>query len=102
MLPQQRMGAPGAHGEEDVALGAARGRGSVSLYRTDSDDDILFVSSSAFGRGFCQNAGRTRRQGVEVDLEGGLPVLSWLQFDWFASYAFIDRNNFSPLLRTFD
>ncbi len=38
------------------------------MYRTDSRDDILFVSSGA-SSGFFANFGRTRRQGAELSFE---------------------------------
>src|SRR5262249_60527520 len=39
---------------------------TFGLYRTDSDDDILNVASAIAGRGFFQNVGTTRRQGIEA------------------------------------
>ena len=36
------------------------------MFHTNSDDDILFVSSPTVGRAFFRNVGTTRRQGVEV------------------------------------
>jgi len=51
----------------------ARGRWSESAgwsaaaYRTDLDDDIIFISSGgAVNAGFFQNSGKTRRQGIEL------------------------------------
>ncbi len=41
---------------------------NAGLFRTDSDDDILFTASAVSGRGFFQNVGSTRRQGVEAGL----------------------------------
>ena len=48
---------------------------NLGLFRTDADDDILFTSSATLGRGYFQNVGSTRRQGVEAGLslrQGGL------------------------------
>jgi outer membrane receptor protein involved in Fe transport len=40
---------------------------SVSAFRTDSSDDILFVTDEPSGFGYFRNFGKTRRRGVEVD-----------------------------------
>src|SRR5258708_338255 len=40
---------------------------SAATYRTDLDNDIIFISSGgAVNAGFFQNAGKTRRQGLEL------------------------------------
>lgn len=60
---------------------------AAALYRTDLENDIQFVSagSGALNAGFFQNVGRTRRQGVEIDLEAKLA--RW----WIAArYAHVD------------
>ena len=57
----------------------------ASAYRATNTNDIQFVASSTRGRGFFENIGRTRRQGVEASIRarrGGLQL--------GASYAFID------------
>ncbi len=41
---------------------------NLGLFRTDNQDDIINVASSVAGRGFFQNAGKTRRQGIEAGL----------------------------------
>lgn len=38
----------------------------AGVFRTESDDDILFVSSPTVGRAYFRNVGATRRQGVEA------------------------------------
>lgn len=38
----------------------------AGVFRTESDDDILFVSSPTAGRAYFRNVGATRRQGVEA------------------------------------
>lgn len=43
----------------------ARLRYDLSLYRTDLDDDIVFVNAAALGRAYFANVGKTRRQGVD-------------------------------------
>jgi len=54
------------------ALGANL-RVSAAVFRTDLSDDIQFISSSgtSINSGFFQNVGDTRRQGLELALEGG-------------------------------
>jgi outer membrane receptor protein involved in Fe transport len=44
----------------------------IGLFRTVSRDDILFVASQASGFGYFCNFGRTRRQGIDVDLSGAI------------------------------
>lgn len=57
----------------------------LSLYRSDLDDDIAFINSVAQGRAYFANIGRTRRQGIDADLE-----LKTARWSAFATYAFID------------
>ena len=70
--------------------GGARGtwndmRWHAGLFRANNTDDILFISAGALtNRGFFDNVGDTRRQGVELNFEGD-------SFDkrlhWFAHYT---------------
>jgi len=41
---------------------------TLGLYRTDSQDDILNVPSAITGLGFFENAGNTRRQGLDAGI----------------------------------
>jgi iron complex outermembrane receptor protein len=41
---------------------------NFGLYRIDNQDDIINVPSPITGRGFFQNAGNTRRQGIEAGI----------------------------------
>lgn len=41
---------------------------NIGLFRTELSDDILLVQSEIQGRGYFQNAGDTRRQGIEAGL----------------------------------
>lgn len=43
-------------------------RWNLGLFRTGLEDDILLVQSDIQGRGYFQNAGDTRRQGVEAGI----------------------------------
>jgi len=42
---------------------------SAGLFRTDSDDDIVALASQLLGRGSYANVPRTRRQGVEANVQ---------------------------------
>ncbi len=42
----------------------------LGAFRTVSSDDILFVADDTAGFGYFRNFGKTRRQGVDVDLAG--------------------------------
>lgn len=58
---------------------------SASLFRTDLDDDIVFISAGPIlGTGYFDNVGGTRREGFEADLAGETGPLSWS-----ASYAYV-------------
>ncbi|HEX3993078.1 MAG TPA: TonB-dependent receptor, partial [Acetobacteraceae bacterium] len=49
---------------------------NVSLFHSNLDDDIAFVQSVVLGRGFFQNVGATRRQGIDAGLH--LTTDRWL------------------------
>jgi iron complex outermembrane receptor protein len=73
---------------------AARVTWSLGIFRTDNSDDIINVSSPVVtGRGFFQNAGDTRRQGIETSLAFRSP-------DWFvhADYTLLDATFRSTLI----
>ncbi|NWP10150.1 TonB-dependent receptor domain-containing protein, partial [Escherichia coli] len=63
-----------------------------SVFRTVNSNDILEIASGIPGRGYFQNAGRTRRQGVEINT-------SYRDGKWrlFANYSLIDATYRSPL-----
>ncbi len=67
------------------AAEGARVTWNAGLFRTDSGDDILFAASAVQGRGFFQNIGTTRRQGVEagVSLRQGSLL-------FYADYAYTE------------
>ena len=75
-------------------LGGKNGRIAYSfgLFRTDADDDIINVASQVTGHGFFQNAGTTRRQGVEASA-------SYRSDRWnvFATYSYVDATFRTPL-----
>jgi iron complex outermembrane recepter protein len=74
------------------ALGANL-RVSAAVFRTDLADDIQFISTSgtAINAGFFQNVGDTRRQGLELALEGGAGRVRFA-----ARYARVDATFESP------
>ena len=50
---------------------------SAAVYRTDLNNDIIFISSGgSVNAGFFRNAGKTRRQGVELGVHGRLDKLN--------------------------
>ena len=58
---------------------------NVSAFRTDADDDILLLATDINGFGFFQNAGQTRRQGIDLHL--GYRDPHWTIN---ASYSYLD------------
>jgi outer membrane receptor protein involved in Fe transport len=64
-----------------------RGRWHVGVFRTTNDDDILFISAGALtNEGFFDNVGRTRRDGLELNVAGDVNDRT----SWFANYTYID------------
>jgi len=64
----------------------ASGSWHAGVFRTTNDDDILFISAGALtNEGFFDNVGSTRRNGVELSLDGATERLSW-----FGSYTYLD------------
>lgn len=47
-----------------------RAHWNAGVFRATNDDDILFVADNAAGFGYFRNFGRTRRQGVELGVDG--------------------------------
>lgn len=85
-----------AHTVEFGTRGSWRGLElTAAVFRTDSRNDILFISSGAqTGSGHFANVGETRRQGAELLLRGRLPSGG----SWFISSSHIDatfRTSFS-------
>jgi iron complex outermembrane receptor protein len=73
--------------------GASTGRWlwNLSAFRTQLDDDIYGIATSV-SRGFFQNIGATRRQGVEAGLN--YQVSRWSAF---ANYSYVEATFESPL-----
>jgi outer membrane receptor protein involved in Fe transport len=83
----------------NIEVGARGALGSAltftaSVFRTNLDKDIQFVSSGggAISSGFFENVGQTRRQGLELGLEGGAGA-----FSFSAHYSYIEATFETPL-----
>jgi iron complex outermembrane recepter protein len=65
---------------------------SLGVFRTGNTDDIINIASPIPGHGFFQNAGKTRREGLEASA-------SYKQDRWtaYANYTFIDATFQTPL-----
>lgn len=72
----------GARGSLPVGNGL---RWNAGFFRTDLSDDILFTVVETGGGGFFQNVDATRRQGVEVGVQG-----RWKRLRYFGNYAYVD------------
>ena len=67
---------------------------SVTAYRTGIVDDILFIASpELIGTGYFQNAGETRRVGLDIELSG-----TYVRTGWYVGYGLLDATFQSPLL----
>jgi outer membrane receptor protein involved in Fe transport len=72
-----------------VGIRGRRGeqRWHVGVFRTLSDDDILFISAGTLtNEGFFDNVGKTRRDGLELNFGGTVRE----QLDWFLDYTYLE------------
>jgi outer membrane receptor protein involved in Fe transport len=72
----------------ELGLRGRHGGGAwhAGLFRTTNNDDILFISAGALtNEGFFSNVGQTRRDGIELGIDGRAETLSW-----FANYTLLD------------
>ena len=58
---------------------------TAGLFRADNDDDILFVADDISGFGYFKNFGKTRRQGLELGVDG-----RWGAVSAGANYTWLD------------
>lgn len=72
-------------------LGSVQASGAV--FRTSSQDDIVFVRSGVSQAGFFTNVDRTRRQGVELQAQQHRGA-----WDWQAGYTLLDATYQSDLV----
>jgi len=74
---------------------------SATVFRADSSDDIQFIAAPQTGFGYFQNVGRTRRQGLELGLDGRVQRvtfganLTFLQATYRSAQAFPGSPNSS-------
>ena len=64
---------------------------NVGWFQSNNRQDILFVASNQTGFGYFKNFGRTRRQGLKVDVNG-----QYWRFSLGSSYTFLDATFRSP------
>ena len=50
---------------------------NVGAFRAENHNDILFVSSVELGTGYFQNFAKTRREGIDADLDGRVGRVTW-------------------------
>lgn len=81
----------GLRGGFDAKIGG-RVRWNVGLFNNDNDDDIIIVPSDISGRAFFQNAGGTRRRGLEAGLR-----YQTARYSAFIDYAYVDATFRSTL-----
>ena len=58
---------------------------SAGVFRAENQNDILFVADNQAGFGYFNNFGKTRRQGVELGMNG-----KWGKFSLGAHYTFLE------------
>jgi iron complex outermembrane receptor protein len=68
-----------------IVLGDGKLDWSASLFRTDSDNDIIALASIIAGRGYFTNVPSTQRQGVDLTAHYAAPGWSV-----YASYSYLD------------
>lgn len=63
------------------------GNWNAGVFRTTNEDDILFISAGALtNEGYFDNVGRTRRDGVELSIDGRLNDM----VSWFVNFTSMD------------
>jgi outer membrane receptor protein involved in Fe transport len=68
-------------------------RWNAGVFRADNIDDILFVADNTAGFGYFRNVGKTRRQGLELGLDG-----SAREVGFSVNYTYLDASFRSPEL----
>lgn len=59
-------------------------RWTAGAYRTTNHDDLQFVASATTGAGYFENVGKTRRQGLDLGINGATG-----DFRWSAGYSYV-------------
>jgi outer membrane receptor protein involved in Fe transport len=79
---------------------AARLRYDISLFHTDSDDDIIFVNSVTLNRAFFANVGQTRRQGgsgrIDLDLDRVTLYVDYTYTDATFQTGYVESGGSNP------
>ena len=81
----------GLRGTKELNIGTLGWK--LGGFRATNTDDILAVPSQITGFGYFQNAGSTRRQGIEAEA-----TLKASTFQTYASYTFVDARFLDALL----
>ena len=71
--------------ETGIRGNVAGWRWSAGVFRAENYNDILFVADNQAGFGYFRNFGKTRRQGVELSLQGRAG-----DFNFGANYTYLD------------
>ena len=58
---------------------------NLGLFRTTLEDDLLFTTTQSSGAGFFVNVEETRRQGLELGLNGLVD-----RYAWYMNYSYVD------------
>ena len=89
----------GLRGHFDVLSGARLGY-DLSLFRTDSDDDIAFINSVTLNRAFFANIGQTRREGgsgrVDLHLDRVSGYVSYTYTDATFQSGYVESGGSNP------
>jgi hypothetical protein len=83
----------GSRAPTSIELGCADPTQPCKLPNAQANnrEDILFVASDQTGFGYFKNFGKTRRQGLKVDVDG-----QYWRFSLGSSYTFLDATFQSP------
>ena len=68
-------------------------RWNAALYQTENNDDIIFISTVPATNGYFSNVGKTRRQGLELGMNGKVE-----RFSFAANYGFVDATFQTPFV----
>ena len=75
--------------ETGVRGRSAHGTWHAGVFRTTNEDDILFISAGALtNEGFFDNVGKTRRDGIELNVAGGADE----RLGWSLDYTYLDAS----------
>jgi iron complex outermembrane receptor protein len=81
----------GLRGNIDAGPQNGRFGWNLGAFHTNSEDDIIHVASPITGRGFFQNAGTTRRRGLEASAN-----YRSNRWNGYASYSYVDATFQDP------